>query len=566
MNILFTTVSLLTIIPDTWSIAVFFTNTTIAHPESGLFIDYVGPYTPSEVVIHNSAVFPMTVSTCHFLPLAAAEKIPSCNISTTRTKRALPLLIALGAGAINLGLSTYNHIKTLNLNKQIALVQSSLNKLSTVSELHRAQLIKIHGNQIQFAEQLDTTQKLLESTITVVNNHSYAFNALQNTMLSLETYIKHSFLYQALTQIFQNDLTLAFLAPQDLHAVVYSVIREGNLTFNSHFGSIPVANIITRLLIHQEINFMPSIHYSTSDSSEIGRLIITSFFSVPHPNQQSFLVYKLITIPFLHKNDTLQLTQIPTHIAVNPSNNVTIEWYDRENLSCDFRYMTTCRDTPPFRLLTNDTCLGQIFSGNTLSKCFTTSVPPGPFFLTHLRDNLWITSSTQSLHCVTVPRTEIPSLSFQTSSLNEQLVLPPVALVNVLPSTTIVCPGFSIPGRPADRLTSSIVILYNNTLTRNNVSVLNIHEHLKQSNSWSKVKFIGQEIENILQLAEQPQYTTNSYSHPMYISSFVMILIGCLLVISAITVVWYIRRCYSQHVLGNIRLTLPPPVTHPNSK
>ena len=337
-------------------------------------------------------------------------------------------------------------------------------------------------------------------------------------------------------------------------------MHQGNLTFNPQLGPLPLAHIITRLLIRQELDFMPSINYQATDPSEIGRLIITSYFSVPSLGQTSFLIYKLITIPFLHENETLQLSHIPQHIAVEPLNNITIEWYEHDEVECNFNSMTTCRDTPPYRSLSNDTCIGQILGGYHLSKCFTSSVPPSPFFLKRLRDNLWVTSSSQPLHCVAIPRTEFPILSYQTASRNEQLILPPVALVNVTSGSTIACPGFSLTGRPVEQRAPSVVILYNNTQLLNNVSVLDVHRHLINSNAWSKQKFIGGQLKDILKLIERPLPSPNiDFTHPMYMSSTIMILIACLLIGATIFSIWYIRRCYPQHILKNTRVVLPPP-------
>ena len=559
MNILSLLVFTLTL-PYTLTKNIFSTNTTIAHPESGLFFDYIGPYLPSDTVIHNSAIFPMTVHTCHFLPLETAEKIPVCNITLSRTKRLIPAIIALGAGAITLGISISNSIQNSGLQQEIALVHKSLADLSETVQLHRAQLVKIHAGHIQLAEQLDVTQKLLESTIPVLNNHSDAINTLQTQVALLQTQFQHSFLYQALTQILQNDLTLTFLAPLDLHTVVYSVIRQGNLTFNSHYGSLPLAHIITRLLIRQQLDFVPNPHYHTLDPSEIGRLVITSFFAVPRPNQLPFLIYKLITTPFLHENETLQLAQIPRHLAVNPSNNITIEWYEQDDLGCDFTSMTTCRDTPPFRSLIDSTCLGQILGGLPLSQCLTTSVPAAPFFLKQLRDNLWITSSPQPLHCVMIPRTEFPTLSYQTSSLNEQIILPPVALVNVTPGSTIACPGFSLTGHPLQQAVPSVVILYNNSLFLNNISVLDVHRHITSNNTWSKTRFIGRELKQVLQLVNHPLPTSNvSFSHPIYMWSLLMVIMGCILIGATIITVCCILRRHPKQLLENFRVVLPPP-------
>ncbi|CAF4062180.1 unnamed protein product [Rotaria sp. Silwood2] len=503
---------------------IFSTNTTIAHPESGLFLDYVGPYTPSETIIHNSAIFPMTNRTCHFLPLSAVERISSCNWILQRTKRLISGIITLGIGAATLGLSASNSIQISGVQKEVALVSKSLAELSQVTRVFGVQLVKIQSEHIQLAEQLQMTQKLLESAVPTINNHSEAINALESRVSFLQMQFQHSFLYQAITQIFRNDLTLAFLAPQDLHTVVYSVIRQGNLTFNPHFGSLPLAHIVTRLLVRQQLDFIPNTYYETSDPSEIGRLVITSYFAVPRSDQSPFLIYKLITTPFIHDNETVQLAQIPQYLAIDPSNNVTIEWYDQDNSKCDFQLMTTCRDTPPFRSMSNSTCVGQILGGSILSKCLTVSVLPSPFFLRQLRDNLWVTSSAQSLHCVVIPKTEFSMPSFQTSSLNEQLILPPVALVNVTSGSTIACPGFSLMGRPIEQSSPSVVILYNNTLFLNNISVVDVHRHITGNSTWSKRKLMGRELKEIMRFIEQPPFNpTATLSHPMYMFSLYMI-------------------------------------------
>jgi len=65
-----------------------------------------------------------------------------------------------------------------SLRKEITIVPQSLPELSETMQLHTAQLVQIHAGQIQLAEQLDTTQKLLESAIPVLNNHSDAINTL----------------------------------------------------------------------------------------------------------------------------------------------------------------------------------------------------------------------------------------------------------------------------------------------------------------------------------------------------------------------------------------------------
>ena len=266
---------------------IFSTNTTIAHPESGLFLDYVGPYLPSQAVIHSTALFPMTASTCYLLPLSAAEKIPSCNLTLPRPKRLVPFIISLGVGALNLGLSVSNTIQMGSLQKEIALVEKSLSDLSQQTQIIGAQLVQAQSGQFRIVEQLQMTQQLIESTVPIINDHSQALNTLQTQFSLIQTQMQNSFLFQAIIQIFRNDLTLAFFEPHDLHRVVYDVIHQGNLTFNPHFGSLPLAHIVTQLLIRQQLDFIPSSNYQTAQSSEIGRLVITSYFAVPRSSQSA---------------------------------------------------------------------------------------------------------------------------------------------------------------------------------------------------------------------------------------------------------------------------------------
>ncbi|CAF3264077.1 unnamed protein product [Rotaria socialis] len=220
-----------------YSSKIFAKDTTIAHPETDLFLDYVGLYTPSEKIIHTSAIFPMPTYSCHFLPSSAAENIPSY-----------------------------------------------------------------------------------------------------------------------------------FLSPEDIRKVVYNVIKLGNLTFNSYPGSLPVVQIITKLLVRQQIDFISKSQYITNDPEEIGRLAITNLFAVPQQEQIPFYIYKLLKIPFFHENETIELAQMPRHWAINSINNTTMEWHHPEESGCDLRLMTSCRDTPPIRTISKDTCLNQITERLPLSR------------------------------------------------------------------------------------------------------------------------------------------------------------------------------------------------------
>ena len=515
---------------------------TVAHPETGLFLDYIGQYTPSEKIIHNSAIFPMTTATCHFLPLSAAENIPSCNITIKRRKRFIDP-ISLGVGVVSLGMSVTNSIQIGNLQQEVALVESTLSKLSQTVEIHGAHLTKLSLQQIEITAELQKTQKAINDIIPILDSHATAINTLKAGLEQLYLRVKHSFLYLAITQICRNDLTLSFLQPEDVHKVVYEVIKLGNLTFNSYPGSLPIVQIITKLLVRQQIDFIPRSQYITEDSleeiddpDEIGRLVITSFFAVPRQEQTSFHVYRLVTIPFFYKNETMELTQMPQYWAIDPTNNNTMEWHDPGKSGCDLQLMTTCRDTPLIRTISTDNCFDQIIEEVSLSGCHTTRVPTSSYFYRQLRDNFWITSSPAPIHCLKIPRSEHTSAMKQTWNMNEEIILPSVSLVNVTEGYTIECPGFTLIGRTIKSNVSSLVIMYNKGLLTKNISVINVHQYITQNMTWFKKNKIDEQKKELKDFIDKTRAIANlqpSFSTPIwsYVSSSSWIVVGLIAVV-----------------------------------
>ncbi|CAF5205278.1 unnamed protein product, partial [Rotaria magnacalcarata] len=220
----------------------------------------------------------MTPDTCHFLPSSAAENIPPCNITAkTRRKRFIDSVVSVGIGAASLALSVSNTIQIENLQRQVALVENTLSKFSQTVKIHGAQLAKLTLKRIELTEQLEITQEAIDEILPVLDKHSEAITTLKTGIEHLQFQLRHSFLYLAITQICNNELPRDFLSPEDIRKVVYNVIKLGNLAFNSYPGSLPVVQIITKLLVRQQIDFISKSQYITNDPDEIGRLVITSF-------------------------------------------------------------------------------------------------------------------------------------------------------------------------------------------------------------------------------------------------------------------------------------------------
>ncbi|CAF2837436.1 unnamed protein product [Rotaria sp. Silwood2] len=358
-----------------------------------------------------------------------------------------------------------------------------------------------------------------------------------------------SFLYSAITQIYRNELTLSFLSPEDVYKVVYHVIKQGNLAFNSYPESLPIVQIITKLLVQQQINFIPSSHYMTDDPEEmdnpeeIDRLVITSYFAVPKQAQTPFYIYKLVTIPFCHTDEVIELAQIPRYWGIDLANNTTMEWHNREESGCDLQLMTSCPDNPPIRTISKDTCLDEIVENLPLSKCQTIPVPADKYFIRHLRDNLWITSSSKPIHCVKISRNKYFHATQQISSINEEIILPPIAIVNATEGYIIACPGFTLVGRPVTSNASSLVILHHNGSFIKNISVMNVHQYITENMTRFKKNVAEQERKAFIEFINQKNALSRSYT-PLstYIGPFGALTFNWILIGLAVLAYYVYRR------------------------
>jgi hypothetical protein len=212
--------------------------------------------------------------------------------------------------------------------------------------------------------------------------------------------------------------------------------------------------------------------------------VIINFFAVPEQNQIPFRMYKLLGASFVYGNEVIQLTHIPRYWAINLVNNTTMEWYHSEESEYVLQFMPSCRDTPPLRKLSNNTCLGQIMGRHQLSRCLKTAIPLSVGFLRQLRDNIWISSSLEPLHCIRISKSDYLNDTEQTFNMSEHIKLPPFALINVTPGYVITCPGFILTGRPIISNVSLLLILHNNTIVTNNVSIVNVYRHIKENTVW----------------------------------------------------------------------------------
>jgi len=123
--------------------------------------------------------------------------------------------------------------------------------------------------------------------------------------------------------------------------------------------------------------------------------------------------------------------------------------------------------------------------------------------------------------------------------MNEEIILPPVSLVNVTDGFRIVCPGFTLLGRPVSvNASSSLVILYKNDVLTKNISIMNVHKYITENMTWFKKKVAEQERKTLMDFirqinaisAKQSSFSTNMRLLGIFTSNWFLFALAAALV------------------------------------
>ena len=159
-------------------------------------------------------------------------------------------------------------------------------------------------------------------------------------------------------------------------------------------------------------------------------------------------------------------------------------------------------------------CLDEILTKDTTDSCVLAKLPYARFFVHQLIDSYWLVSLNQSRDCIKMPL-QLDADTASRSKLimnNIHIRLPPVALVSVLPMTTIICEGFSLVGRPFSNTNSGIVFILNGTMRRADIEIFNISMNLDENRNMKQ--FNAKSINDVLSFIEKTPST------PPFISSY----------------------------------------------
>ena len=163
------------------------------------------------------------------------------------------------------------------------------------------------------AKELNNTQTALNRTIELANEHSSILRNHESalrTITSMTIFLRNRlgafvhavethFIHTSIEDILSNTLHLRFIHHKDLPKIVELIARAINVAFDESNSSIPMVELITCLLVQQQIDFIPTKSLELTDNGLlIGKLMFTSFFTAPGPWQVPFSIYELVAIPF----------------------------------------------------------------------------------------------------------------------------------------------------------------------------------------------------------------------------------------------------------------------------
>lgn len=516
-----------------------------------------------------------STSTTSSETLSRSRILKSRPISTSTTrgkrkKRFLPAIIAIGTGIASAAISAVNSVQIGNLKSEMRGVRESLSALHLATLNNEAQIIHLNEGQIKLAQQLKETQSALNKTIEMVNQHA---DILRLHATSLRTVISQTmllrdklatatqvmethFIHESIENILANKLNLYFVHHQDLPRVVGFVANAMNLSRTNMDTSIPLIEIITRLLVRQQIDFIPTtVTEMPKDSLLIGKLVFTSYFAAPEYSRPPFSIYEVVPIPFRMRNQRMILAKMPTYLGIEQISQNFIRWSKEEASTCDVRIMPSCRESPIRRKEFEDDCLYQILTDSTLADCRTELYYDKVFI--HQVGQYWAISTYNTSKCHAVP-TEDPEQHMVID--NDEITIPEIALITTQSDKVLACDRFIIPKRRT-KIDTSINLIYNESIRSDNSILINLQEALNNDTHWKKLPYISNDMQAVLEfLNNTPKPIINNHttfweSHPISLSTIAITSI--LLLVVGFFIFYVLRLRKTVKANNNITFSMP---------
>lgn len=515
----------------------------ILHKQSGLILQYLSEYKPSNDVISLKIALPVSGDMCYLLPLTVMEKIVQCNdkskqngknsnvvdrgdkfqdIVDQRRKRFITDIIAIAVGTAATTISTTNTIQIINLQNELKSLTSTLETMKTSLNNQQSQSARLIDDQIEITTELQHTQAALNNTIALVNEHSKQLKQnrmAMNTLLSMFQLLKKElnsftqavethFIHESIEDIIANKLNLRFIHHYDLPRVIKLIKTKANLDINKKNLDLPSIEIINRLLIQQRIHFIPINEDPKNEQDIIGNLVFISLIAATKRSQQAFSTYQLTPIPFNHENQRVKLANMPYTISISTNTLELIQWTKEESDRCELKFTSTCRESPPIRRNWDETCLFQILTDANLTLC-KIEQEFDPVFIRRVGQQ-WAISTRNETRCHRVILTDRDE---HTVTNNNQIIIPPIALITTEQSTSLSCDNFILPKTTRDT-TEFISIIENKKIRKMESQLIDLCQTLTNNTQWKKIPYLPDHmkavIEHVMTLTPRVSITTTS--------------------------------------------------------
>jgi hypothetical protein len=564
----------------------------IIHASSGLILHYLSDYKPSNNIIAFAVSIPMVADMCYLIPIMAMKKIPQCrkpsasrNTSRksteeqiyeryiinsdirSRQKRFITDVISIGIGTAALALSTANTIQMANLRSETNKIANSLSQFEQTTTAHTAQILHLNEGQLKIAHELNYTQAALNKTIDLVNEHAEILKTHESALRTLSSMtlflsnrlstfmhaVEAHFIHTSIEDIISNKLNLQFIHHKDLTQVAELIIKNANISFDDTNSILSPVELITRLLVQQRIDFIPTNKSQNNDETDtIGKLIFTSYFAAPVPKQPPFSLYELIAVPFNHGKHRVQLAQMPYVLGIEPTTQQFIRWSKDEADTCNFVQMSTCRETPAIRKDLTDDCLGQILTDAPLTAC-RIEPHPEPVFV-HRVGQHWAISTNTTTKCHPV---HFSDLEHYKVIPNKEIILPPVALITTINTTSLTCDHFFLPGTP-NQIGPIISIIENTTVQPIQTQLIDLYSKLNNHTNWVKLPYIPQNMQTLIEFISNTPTPPPLATHLIWHTATNTFIVMGLIIASLILIATLFYRTRSGKLnKKNLTITLP---------
>lgn len=583
--------SIVCLLPLATTMNILLPQRDVLHKSSGLVMKYVSEYKPANEVMAITISIPVVASMCYIIPWRAMKKIPICDVIINqdnndigqntngtlrkqekndtllnRNKRFILDIISIAVGTAATTLAFSNILQINNLQKEIKSVQSSMQTVKDSINVHNSQLFQLTKSQIKIIEELHHTQSALNNTITVINEHSNAIKQQQKalaTVLSMLLHLRRElsaiaramethFIQESMEDIFSNKLNLRFIHPYDLPSVLKIITKQGNINVDEGDDTLPILELVNQLLIQQRIDFVQSDTKTFTKDGLIGNLLFTSFFAATTRNQQQFSTYKLTAIPFNRGNQRWKLAQLPDTISISAKTYELIKWTRDESFTCKFKALSSCRETPPIQKNWQETCLFEILTDANLTLC-RIEHELEHIFIQRIGQQ-WAISMKNETKCHRV--TQLDQEQHAITADNE-ITIPPIALLTIDRSTTWSCDHFLLPGI-ANNTDELIRIIDNKKVNYDDSKLIDLYRTMSNETRWKKIPHIPADIQGMFEylLTTAPVPTSAATTWYQHGTTIVVMIIG---IIAATSIILYAKlRRITKKIPTAAMIAMPP--------